>query len=185
MSETKIMSGNILIAEPFLMGGPFKRSVVTICEHRQDGTVGFILNRKMDMKVSDLIDEFPEFEGNVYYGGPVDTDTIHFIHNVAELIDGSTEIVKGLYWGGDFERIKFLISTKLIESKNIKFFIGYCGWSEGQLEDELNSGSWIVDEMFSSYAFKEYKDGLWSKVLNNKGDRYSVIANMSDFPSYN
>ena len=185
MGKTKIEAGTLLIAEPFMMDSPFRRSVVLICEHRTDGSVGFILNKVIDMKIEDLIADFPEFDAPVYYGGPVATDTIHYIHNVGELLDNSNEVTRGVYWGGDFEKLKFLVNSKLIKPENIKFFIGYSGWSEGQLESELEEGTWITDHMYANYAFKDNKEELWTTVLNNKGDTYTVIAQMPESPSFN
>lgn len=185
MGKNKIEAGTLLIAEPFMMDSPFKRAVVLICEHRKDGSVGFILNKVIDMNIEELIADFPEFDAPVYYGGPVATDTIHYIHNVGDLLDNSNEVTRGVYWGGDFEKLKFLVNSKLIKPENIKFFIGYSGWSGGQLDSELEEGTWITDHMYANYAFKDEEDELWSTVLNNKGDTYTVIAQMPESPSFN
>jgi len=185
MGDTIVKAGTILIAEPFMLESPFRRSVVLICEHRNDGTVGFILNKVIDMKIEDLIKDFPEFDAPVFYGGPVATDTIHYIHNVGDLLDNSNEVTRGVYWGGDFEKLKFLVSSKLIKPENIKFFIGYSGWTGGQLDEELAEGTWITDHMYANYAFKDDKSELWSTVLHNKGDIYTVIAQMPESPSFN
>ncbi|MEE9439029.1 MAG: YqgE/AlgH family protein [Saprospiraceae bacterium] len=181
----RVKAGKILVAEPFMRDSPFKRTVILMTEHRPDGSVGFILNRKIGMKVNDLLAEFPEFDAPVYYGGPVDTDTMHYIHNVGDLLENSNEIVKGVYWGGDFDKLKFLVSNGLVQPQNIKFFIGYSGWSEGQLQGEINEGTWIVEEMFANYAFKAKISKLWSLVLKNKGDAYGVIAQMPESPCNN
>lgn len=185
MDKSIIKAGTILIAEPFMRDSPFKRSVVLICEHREDGTVGFILNKPIEMKIEDLIGDFPEFEASVYYGGPVATDTIHYIHNVGDLLENSNEVTRGVYWGGDFEKLKFLVNSKLIKPENIKFFIGYTGWTGGQLDGEIEEGTWITDHMYANYAFKDGGEELWSTVLNNKGDTYTVIAQMPESPSFN
>src|SRR5690606_33036284 len=117
-----------------MLDNNFKRSAVLVCDYvKAEGTVGFILNKPLDMRVDDLVADFPEFDAEVFFGGPVQTDTIHYLHNVGELLDESTKIVDGVYWGGDFDKLKFLISQGLIEPKNIRFFVGYSGWSEGQL----------------------------------------------------
>lgn len=185
MSKHVVKAGSILIAEPFMEGNPFKRSVIAVCEHRPDGTVGFILNKRIDMSIEALVANFPEFEAPVFYGGPVDTDTIHYIHNLGHLLDDSNEVSRGVYWGGDFEKLKFLITSGLVKKDNIKFFIGYSGWSGGQLQAELDEGTWIVDDLYANYAFKDEESSLWSTVLNNKGDKYTVIAQMPESPSQN
>ena len=70
-TNTMLKSGQVLIAEPFMVDPYFKRSVVLLCEHHNEGTVGFILNKNIDMKINDLMSDFPEFEADVFYGGPV------------------------------------------------------------------------------------------------------------------
>ena len=97
----------------------------------------------------------------------------------------SKEVANGIYWGGNFERLKELLNIRTISINDIRFFIGYSGWSGGQLDGELNEGTWITDEMYANYAFKDGKDDLWSKVLHNKGDTYTVIAQMPESPSFN
>ena len=168
------------MAEPFMLDPNFKRSVILLCEHESDGSLGFILNKSLDMKINDLINDFPKFNAPVYYGGPVQTDTIHYIHNMGELLEDSNEIVSGVFWGGDFEKLKFLISSKLVEPHNIRFFVGYSGWTVGQLKDEMRFGSWVLGDMNSNYLFKSESDGLWQQAMEHKGDSYSVIAQMPD-----
>lgn len=185
MEENKVKPGTVLLAEPFMMDSHFKRGVVLICESRPDGDVGFILNKPIHMNIQDLVGRFPEFDSDVYYGGPVATDTIHFLHNVGDLIEQSTEVARGVYWGGDFEKLKFLVESGLVKPHNVKFFVGYSGWSEGQLEEELEYGSWILDTMHPNYAFKDIKVDLWKKVMENKNDIYTVIAQLPDEPTYN
>ncbi|MEL6926102.1 MAG: YqgE/AlgH family protein, partial [Bacteroidota bacterium] len=110
----------------------------------------------------------------------VQTDTIHYIHNVGELLDDSKEVANGVYWGGDFEKLKFLVSSELVHPQNIRFFVGYSGWSEGQLIEEMGIGSWVLADMDSNYVFKSDHEELWQSVMNNKGDAYSIIAQMPD-----
>lgn len=175
----KIKAGNVLIAEPFMLDPNFKKSVILMCEHNDGGSLGFILNKPINMNINELVDDFPEFSSSLYYGGPVAADTLHYIHNVGEILDESLKIQQGVYWGGDFEKLKFLIENELILPKNIKFFVGYSGWSEKQLESELETGSWVISDMDANYAFKTKSYQLWTQALENKGDNYSVIAQIS------
>lgn len=185
MTDRKITRGKVLLAEPFMLDANFKRSVVLMCEHENDGSLGFILNKSLKMKINDLISDFPEIESIVYYGGPVQTDTIHYIHNVGHLLEDSQEILPGVYWGGDFEKLKALISTGLIQRENIRFFVGYSGWSESQLKEELKLGSWVVADVDINYLFRDGQRNLWRKVMRNKGDVFSVIANLPDQITWN
>lgn len=184
--SNNVSTGNILLAEPFMIDPNFKRSVVLLCDHtKEEGTVGFVLNKNLGLKINELILEFPAFDTEVYYGGPVQTDSIHYIHNVGDILDDSTPVVDGVWWGGDFEKLKFLISADLVQPHNIRFFVGYSGWSPGQLDKEMETGSWVTTEMFANYLFKSKPDSLWQQVMKNKGDRYEVIADMSDGVNWN
>lgn len=186
MAKPRIKSGKLLLAEPFMLDPNFRRSVVMVCEHsKDDGTVGFILNKPLNVKVNELVSDLGSIESPVYFGGPVATDSIHFLHNVGELLEESIPVLRGVYWGGDFEKLKFLIESKLILAHNIRFFVGYSGWSPGQLNEEMDYKSWVVSDMHPNYLFKSKPNNLWKQVMYNKGDIYSVIAQMPEQPCLN
>ena len=180
-----IKAGKVLLAQPFMIDSNFKRSAVLICDHNEEGTTGFIMNRPLNMRVDDLVERFPEFDSDVLFGGPVQTDTIHYIHNVGELLENSVKVSEGVYWGGDFDKLKFLINAGLIMPKDIRFFIGYSGWSGGQLEEEMEYSSWVLADMDANYLFKAHSNTLWSQVMQNKGRYYTIIADMPDSVTWN
>ena len=175
----------MLLADPFMLDPNFKRAAVLLCEHQDDGSIGFIMNKPLDVNIVDLIQDFPEFDSKVFYGGPVSTDTVHFIHNSGAIIDESVRIQSGVFWGGDFEKLKVLIQAKLIKPTDIRFFVGYAGWSSGQLYEELNIGSWVIAEMHANYLFKVDPVILWKQIMSNKGDVFSVISQMPDSANWN
>ena len=182
----KTQTGSILIAEPFMVDPNFKRSVIAICDYtEEEGTVGFVLNKPLGLQVNELITDFPSFDADVYFGGPVQTDSIHYIHNVGDLLEKSTKVVDGVWWGGDFEKLKFLIRSDMVQPHNIRFFVGYSGWSPGQLEEEMNLGSWMLSDLDANYLFKSKPKKLWKQVLKNIGDTHSVIAQMPDAANWN
>ncbi|MEL6969862.1 MAG: YqgE/AlgH family protein [Bacteroidota bacterium] len=186
MLESTVESGKILLAEPFMLDPNFKRSAVLLCDHsKDDGSVGFILNKPLQTKIDELIDEFPSFDSEVFFGGPVQMDTVHYLHNVGDLLEESIEVCRGVFWGGDFEKLKFLVAQELIKPHQIRFFVGYSGWSEGQLTDELNYGSWVLANMDANYVFKSEPETLWQSIMENKGSTYSVIAQMPEDLSWN
>jgi len=185
MVNEKVQTGKVLLAEPFMMDPNFKRSTVLLCEHNAEGSVGFIMNKPLDMRVDELIEDFPEFDSRVFFGGPVQTDTIHYVHNAGNLLEDSFKVTEGVFWGGDFEKLKFLISSKLILPGNIRFFVGYSGWSEGQLDSEMQYGSWLVADMDANYLFKTRPARLWQQVMHNKGNAFTVIAQMPENVSWN
>jgi putative transcriptional regulator len=179
-NELKVKKGDLLVSQPFMIDGNFRRSVVYLAEYNKEGALGFILNRPLDYKVEDLMVDFPDYKDFAYFGGPVATNTIHYIHRVGSILDESVEISNGIYWGGNFEKLKSLISNNLITDKDIKFYVGYSGWSAGQLEDELVNGSWIIAQIDSNYIFKFKNIDLWKKVLEHKGDNYEIIAQIPE-----
>ncbi|MCB0572145.1 MAG: YqgE/AlgH family protein [Phaeodactylibacter sp.] len=185
MVEDEVRGGKVLLAEPFMLDPNFKRTAVLLCEHNKEGSLGFIMNKPLNMRIDELIEDFPEFDSEVYFGGPVQTDTIHYVHNVGNLLDDSTKISNGVYFGGDFEKLKFLISSQLVQPANIRFFLGYSGWTDGQLKDEMIYGSWVIVDMDANYLFKTKPDDLWRQAMYNKGDAYTVIAEMPEGTNLN
>lgn len=181
MGYYEIEGGKLLLAEPFMYEKSFKRGVVMICEHvHEEGTLGFILNKPLDVYVDELVEDFPRIDAPVFYGGPVATNSLHFLHNVGDMVDGSQEIAQGVYWGGDYDKLKFLINAELIKSQNVRFFVGYSGWSAGQLKEEMLMGSWITADGHPNYLFKSKPTQLWRQVMFNKGEHYTVLAGMPD-----
>lgn len=185
MVRHDVKTGNVLLAEPYMLDPNFKRSAVLLCEHNDEGSIGFIMNKPVKMSVDELIEDFPEFESEVLFGGPVQTDTIHYVHTIGELLEDSIHVTGNLYWGGDFEKLKFLISSNMIQADQIRFFLGYSGWSEGQLMDELNLGSWVIANMDANYLFDSKPDLMWQEVMESKGSTFSVIAQIPDIKTWN
>lgn len=180
MINNLVSAGQVLLAEPFMADPNFKRTALLLCEHSNEGSIGFIMNKPLSMNITELLDQFPDFESEVHFGGPVQTDTIHYLHAAGDLIEDSVRVADGVFWGGDFDKLKFLIRTELIHPKDIRFFVGYSGWGEGQLKDELSYGSWVIADMHANYLFKSKPKELWKKVMANKGDTFSVIAELPE-----
>ena len=121
---TDISSGKILIADPFLQDPNFTRSVIFLCEHKEEGSFGFVLNKKHDQKLGAMLDGFESSGMPVYYGGPVQLDTLHFLHQCPELIPGGVEVIDGIFWGGEFDAVLDLLQENKLSTNNIRFFIG-------------------------------------------------------------
>src|SRR5690606_27551040 len=97
--------GILLISDPFLKDPNFLRSVVFLCEHKDEGSFGFVLNRPYLNTLDELIPELTGYALQVYYGGPVQKDTIHFLHQYPTEFPGAIEVSKGIYWGGEFDKV--------------------------------------------------------------------------------
>lgn len=155
----------------------FRRGVILLCDHQRDGSFGFILNKPINMNINELISSFPDFESEVYYGGPVQTDTIHYLHTRGDLLPNSVKVLSGVYWGGDFEQLKELVQRGEIRSDDIRFYVGYTGWSADQLHDEQENASWMTVMGHQDWIFGTNPQ-LWREVLQEQGGTYSIIAGM-------
>jgi len=110
---------------------------------------------------------------------------LHYLHRYPG-IDDAVEILDGVFWGGSFERILFLLETKQLRHKDIRFFLGYSGWSPLQLEEELEQDSWIVsDQASEELIFDTDPEFMWKKTLKIMGGRFSVFSNYPKDPRLN
>ena len=180
-----ITAGEILIADPFLRDPNFMRTVVFICEHQESGSFGFVLNKKYEQVLGDLISDLEGNDFPVYYGGPVQLDTVHFLHQRPELISGGLEVTDGIYWGGDFADVAELIKQNRLREIDIRFFIGYSGWSEGQLEEEMKTKSWITSHGTRPLIFPKNVDNTWKEALRQLGGEYEQMVNYPIDPQLN
>lgn len=179
-------AGRLLVSEPFMMDPNFKRSVILITECAEAGAMGFILNHQSEYMLADVLPDISYSDIPVYVGGPVAANTLHFIHCVPDKIDGGIEICEGIYWGGDFEVIKELINTYQLNENEIKFFMGYSGWTPNQLDDEILENSWIVAEKCSAETlFISSEHNMWKEVVISLGSRFAHIANFPENPQLN
>lgn len=177
--------GRILIAEPFLQGPYFSRSIILLTEHGSEGAVGFVINKSTEVYPDEVIDDLFSFEGELFIGGPVSSNTLHFIHTLGDLVPGSVKVTSSIYWGGDFDRIKELINQGLADSKAVKFFAGYSGWSPGQLEEEIAENSWIVTTLDDQQIMKGNSNTIWQNTLEGLGDVYRTWSNFPRNPAFN
>ena len=184
-TNLKPAKGRILISEPFLLDYYFKRSVVLLAEHNEEGSFGLIINKPVKMGLSDIITDFPVFEAPVYLGGPVKTDSLFFIHTLGELVPESMEIMDGLYWGGDIEAIKEMIVIGRITTSQIKFFMGYSGWVANQLDGELRKNSWLVSNTTAKQIMLDKIDVLWESSLKTLGEDFAYWTNFPEDPALN
>jgi putative transcriptional regulator len=186
LPEDKIPEkGKILISEPFLPDTFFNRSIVYLTDHTPQGSVGFILNKKLDLKVSSAIEGFENWDENLSMGGPVAPDTLHYLHNLGDLIPNSIKVEGDVYWGGDIDIIRDLIREGKINKTQIRFFLGYSGWSAGQLERELKENSWVIAKVNSNIVLNNRGEDIWKKVLRSFKNKYRMWADFPDSPEMN
>lgn len=177
--------GTLLIANPFLKDPNFIRSVIFLCEHKEEGSFGFVLNKLYPKTLGELIPELNEYEIPVYYGGPVQKDTIHFLHQYPDLIPGGEEVLPGVFWGGNFESLVSYVKNNDIDFNKIRFFIGYSGWSEGQLDGELKEKSWLTVDAIKKLLFNNRPEDTWKESLKHLGGDYEMMINFPIDPQLN
>lgn len=178
--------GRILISEPFLADPYFKRTVVIICEYnKEEGTFGFILNKYLDISLDDLIQDFPEFETKISMGGPVEQNSLYFLHTRPDLLKDSKVITENLCIGSSFTELRHFVEVGVIRPGEVRFFVGYSGWTKGQLEHELKEHSWIVAETSVENIMNTEDDHLWQHALKDLGHEFAILANFPEDPSLN
>ena len=185
MFKLKPTKGKLLIAEPSILNDiSFNRSVVLLSEHNEEGAIGFIINKPSEFIISDLI---PEIESNIkiFIGGPVSKENLYFVHRIPELIPESVEIGDGIFWGGDFDTVQKLLEDDILSNDDIRFFLGYSGWSKEQLQDELDTTSWKVIENKYRNIFDISHQSFWKDELMKFGGEHQIWANAPENPSLN
>jgi putative transcriptional regulator len=177
--------GILLIADPFLKDPNFIRTVVFLCDHQQEGSFGFVLNKTYDHTLDELVNGAEGLKIPVYFGGPVQMDTIHFLHQLPEIIPGGLEITEGIFWGGDFEAAIEQLRVGKIDMSKIRFFIGYSGWGNGQLTDELKEKSWLTVMATRKLIFHKEINEIWKESLRHLGGDYEMMVNFPIDPQLN
>jgi putative transcriptional regulator len=180
-----VSKGKFLLSDPFLEDEAFSRSLLLMIEHNEEGSFGLIVNKKMPYKVDEVLNGFLKIDNNLYFGGPVDTDRLFFIHKTAELKDAEP-IAEGLYWNGDINELKDMLEIEYIKPEEIRFFLGYSGWGAGQLDEEMEENSWIVSNLDTQLLFEDNDDlVLWQKAMIQLGEPYAEMINFPVNPKYN
>lgn len=178
-------AGMLLIAEPMLMDPNFKRTVILMCEHNREGSFGLVLNKMLDLTISDVLeDPFPANK-DLFLGGPVQPDTLHIVHKANDIIQGNLPLLEGVYWGGNFEAIKNMLMVMPSRISDFRFFLGYSGWGPGQLEAEIESGGWVLTEATEEIIFSEDSEKAWRTIMKQLGGEYALFSNVPDDPSMN
>jgi putative transcriptional regulator len=186
LPEDKIPGkGKILISEPFLPDTFFNRTIVYLADHNEEGSVGFILNKKLEIKVCDAISGFEGWQEYLSMGGPVAPDTLHYLHRMGDMIPKSVWVDDNIFWGGDIDYIREMIRNGELNTSQIRFFLGYSGWSAGQLERELKENSWVIARVESDIVLNDKINNSWKKVLRSLNSKYRMWADFPESPDMN
>ena len=175
------LRGSLLIAGPQLLDPNFRRTVVLIADHGDEGAMGVILNRPSGMTVADAAPDLEPLVGAdapIFAGGPVQPTSgvvLAEVEEADEPVFGDVVLVPGL---GE-------LADVVDGAGSIRVFAGYAGWGPGQLDDELGRDDWILEPARAADVFSEDPESLWGSVLERKGGQYALLARMPDDPSLN
>ena len=172
--------GKLLVSNPFLDEDFFRRSLVYICQYNKEGSFGFVINNLISINLHELDESFPDFETQISLGGPMEVNSLYFIHTLGDKINNSVLVSENIYLGGDFKQLTALMNEDKSISKYVRFFIGYSGWASEQLEKELETNSWIVANLSSKgMLFESKSKQTWKRFMYDLGGKFKV---MSKFP---
>ena len=178
-------AGILLISDPFLKDPNFRRTVVLLCEHKDESSFGLVLNRTFEQTLGELITELEDFSVPVHYGGPVQMDTLRFLHQLPQEIPGGHAITKDIYWGGDFEMVISLLKKGTLDLGKIRFYLGYSGWGSGQLTDELTEKSWLTANATRKLVFQTSVSDIWKESLKSMGGDFEQLIHYPIDPQLN
>ena len=176
--RSKPQVGNLLISEPFNPEPSFKRSVILISQHNDLGSIGFILNKPTFLKIDEALDNFPEFDAPVFWGGSFQLDSIYYVHSI-ESLEGKKKITDGIYWGGDYKHLKSLIEDGEVDTDQIRFIAGFSAWKPNELEHQIKQNNWWLTTADLQNTLLDEPNELWGTVLQRIGHIYGI---MNDFP---
>lgn len=176
-------SGVFLVANPTLRDPNFSRTVVLLCEHNEQGSMGLVINRPSDLRLAQALPDLPDSAQPLYVGGPVQRDIVLVLHREVG-IPGARPVCDGMALGGDHADLVALL-RRPDGALRARVFSGYAGWGAGQLQDEMRSTSWIVCPARAGLVFEPAAADLWSVVLRSLGPRYAHLASMPEDPRVN
>lgn len=181
-------SGSLLLAEPLMADNYFGRSAILVLDEPEDGGhFGLILNKATEMTLKDLMPYWEEGKRvPIYCGGPVDMQRMFLIHSLGDQLGSCIEVIPGIYVGADLDKImEYIDNGGEVEGK-LRFFLGYCGWSPGQLAGELNRNTWAVNPLPDSGSLlHDHGDAFWRREVSDLGDDYRSWLIVPSDPSLN
>lgn len=182
----QLSPGKLLIAEPFLNDTNFARTVIYLCDHNNEGSVGFVINQPSQYQLGQLLTNTAADGPQVFVGGPVQTNTLHMIHRIPNTIPGGTTVAGNILWGGSFQQLQEMSETMhLIHRQDVKLFIGYSGWGPGQLEAEIKEGTWFIVDANEQILFEQDPQKVWAEAISLLGARYTYLKNLPTDPQLN
>lgn len=183
----RVAQGTFLAAGPDMRDPNFMHSVVLICEHTGEGAYGLVVNRPTGQTSKSLLSQHPplsEYAFPIHQGGPVGLDTLQILHRAVDEIPGGVPLLEGLWIGGELLDVARLVGVdREAAQTRVRLFLGYAGWSPGQLEYELATGTWLPATARAELVFHPDGEATWREVVRSVG--VTGIENQPPDPSWN
>jgi putative transcriptional regulator len=179
--------GMFLIATPAMRDPNFRQTVVLLCEHGPEGALGVVVNRPTEMNITEVLPQVPILEGQshrLYSGGPVQKNSLLILYRLHQEVEGTHPVLDGVYLGGNMETLERILEGEDMD-ESFRAFMGYSGWAPGQLEHEMQMGSWLTMPAKPELVFNPDAHALWTEIIQQFGEKYSIYADMPPDPSLN
>jgi len=178
------LEGHLLIASPAIFDPNFRRTVVLLTAHTEEGAVGLVLNRPSEATVEEAVSRLSPLSGpdaTVFAGGPVNPSGVSMLAEFEDVAEAGVEVFGDI----GFVALDASLEGEAPELRRRRVFAGVASWGAGQLDEELESEDWIVEPATNDDVFSERPDTLWERVLERMGGSYAVVARMPFDPSLN
>ena len=179
-----VKSGDLLVASSMLVDPNFADTVVLLCEHSPQGSYGLVLNRPIEIP-DGVREELPFVQDHLFLGGPVQTQAFQILHPFGPRLDGAVEVVPDVWVGADLDSMKSAFGSGLLDPDQCRFFLGYSGWGEGQLDAELSIDSWITVRATDQLVFGTSAEALWRSAVQARGRDEPLFAHYPKDPRMN
>ena len=180
--------GSLLIANPVLPDPNFSRTVILLCNHNEQGSFGLVINRSTELKAPDLfsgIDVLKSYNEKIYIGGPVSQSMVFYLYRTSQDVSDLDEVCSGVYLGSSLETLESLYLDIDYQKENIRFYLGYSGWSGGQLDGEMKQNSWLIQSADEQIVFLDSEDLMWPRAVNSLGEEYQYLTKAPVNPQWN
>ena len=180
--------GSLLIANPVLPDPNFSRTVILLCNHDEQGSFGLVINRSTQLKAPDLflnINILKSYNEKIYLGGPVSQSMVFFLCRSPSAAGKLDEVCSGVYLGSNLETLESLYASLENPEQDIRFYLGYSGWSGGQLAEEMEQNSWLVQKANEQFIFLDSESLIWPQAVNSLGEKYQYLTKAPVNPQWN
>ena len=180
--------GSLLIANPVLPDPNFSRTVILLCDHDEQGSFGLVINRSTQLKAPELflnINILKSYNEKIYLGGPVSQSMVFFLCRSPSAAGKLDEVCSGVYLGSNLETLESLYASLENPEQDIRFYLGYSGWSGGQLAEEMEQNSWLVQKANEQFIFLDSESLIWPQAVNSLGEKYQYLTKAPVNPQWN